>query len=158
MQKRALIGLGAALMFSLIGCAHTDYCSCVYKHEYLDPILNEGSFDIIGTIKPLDMWCPVNDPDNDVRIEELLMDKGVVFSYPFTPYGKTGLQLIHVLFPQQQDCAKRLVFEAACRGEVKVVFEDSISVVKRAGYITDTDGPPRAGMYVSPATKPAVER
>ena len=189
MRKFGLIGLGAAMMLSAMGCAtnggnsgapatsasgssrialpaasasatsdaDTDFCSCAYKRKHLDPVMNSGFFEIQGPFKTGEIlpWCRINDPDNDARIAKLLSSKGVVFTYPFAPFGKSGLQCINVEFPEQQDCSKRLLSEAVARGEIKVVFESFESVAKRA-----TDGNPSfyylvpPGVYGTPTTKP----
>lgn len=127
MRQIRLSMLIATVLFTVTGC-EPDYCSCSYKPQPIARVQvgwpNEG------------VWCPVGDPENDARIIKLLSDRCIRISL-LRPWRNSGLQPIDVVFTEQEKCAEKLLFEAATRGEITVVF-----------------GHPRSTIYRRPSTGP----
>jgi len=118
MRQTYLSMLIATVLLIGAGC-EPDYCSCSHKHPvaYLVPLP-----------EPV-MWSPVGDPENDARIAKLLHDKCVAVSLPLRPERNSGFQPIEIPDLPQLECAERLLFEAASRGEITVVFGHPLSTI-----------------------------
>lgn len=112
MRQICLAALTAALLLTAIGC-EPDYCSCSYKRE---PIYETREVRSLPHI-----WCVVGNPENDARIIKLLSDRCIPVAIRPWPPGSSNLQAIWISFPDQEDCANKLLFEAASRGEITVV-------------------------------------
>lgn len=114
MRKISSSALVATLLFTTLGC-EPDYCSCAAKRGVVIE-------DVIPVPEP-DVWCPVGYPENDAQIRKLLTDKCIsIPPVPFKPVGNSGFQPILFTDYAQWPCARKLLFEAAVRGEVIVVF------------------------------------
>jgi len=112
MRQICLPALTAALLLTGIGC-EPDHCTCDYKRDH--------PYSIGRTYTGHDMWSPVGDRENDARIVKLLAAHGVTVG-PSNPVRNTGLRPIVVDRLDQMECAEKLLFEAAVRGEITVVF------------------------------------
>lgn len=111
MRQICLAALTVALLLTGIGC-EPDYCSCSFK----PPIISGGPWP-----HPR-MWCPVGNPENDARILKLLSDR-CIHADPFRPWqGNPSLQPISIEYLAQWECAEKLLFGAAVRGEITVIF------------------------------------